>query len=171
MQSGGAHQQNSANHGMPGYIPDADESNEWLASNNSYENLYEFQEGFITDGSINMLIWNAIASVFNYSRSRNAIQRCQPLPQLWKMPFDTIKAASSGGGEVISSGSAKQSWESRCTAFVRDNSSLDEKTAYAVFDMQIRVPIAENRHPRIYCLNCINRPIILQNHLSFSTIF
>jgi len=56
MQSGGAHQQNSANHGMPGYIPDADESNEWLASNNSYENLYEFQEGFITDGSINMLI-------------------------------------------------------------------------------------------------------------------
>ena len=56
MQSGGAHQQNSANHGMPGYNPDADESNEWLASNNSYENLYEFQEGFVTDGSINMLI-------------------------------------------------------------------------------------------------------------------
>jgi flagellar hook-length control protein FliK len=56
MQSGGAHQQNSGNHWMPGYNPDADESNEWLASNNSYENLYEFQEGFITDGSINMLI-------------------------------------------------------------------------------------------------------------------
>ena len=56
LQSGGAQQQNSANHGMPGYNPDVDESNEWLASNNSYENLYEFQEGFITDGSINMLI-------------------------------------------------------------------------------------------------------------------
>jgi len=56
LQSGGTHQQNSANHGMPGYNPDADESNEWLASNNSYENPYEFQEGFITDGSINMLI-------------------------------------------------------------------------------------------------------------------
>jgi hypothetical protein len=56
MQSGGAHQQNSANHWMPGYNPDADESNEWLASYNSYENLYEFQEGFIADGSINMLI-------------------------------------------------------------------------------------------------------------------
>ncbi len=56
LQSGGAQQQNSANHWMPGYNPDADESNEWLASNNSYENPYEFQEGFITDGSINMLI-------------------------------------------------------------------------------------------------------------------
>jgi flagellar hook-length control protein FliK len=56
LQSGGTQQQNSANHGMPGYNPDADESNEWLASNNSYENLYEFQEGFIADGSINMLI-------------------------------------------------------------------------------------------------------------------
>jgi flagellar hook-length control protein FliK len=56
MQSGGTHQQNSANHWIPGYNPDIDESNEWLASNNNYENLYEFQEGFITDGSINMLI-------------------------------------------------------------------------------------------------------------------
>ncbi len=53
MQSGGAHQHNS---GTPGNNPDADESNEWLASNNSYENLYELQEGLITDGSINMLI-------------------------------------------------------------------------------------------------------------------
>ena len=56
MQSGGAHQHNSANPGTPGNSPDANESNEWLASNNGYENLYELQEGLITDGSINMLI-------------------------------------------------------------------------------------------------------------------
>jgi len=55
-QSSGTHQQNSANPGTPGNNPDADESNEWLASNNSYENLYELQEGFITDSSINLLI-------------------------------------------------------------------------------------------------------------------
>jgi len=56
MQSGGAHQHNSANPGSPGNNPDADGSNEWFASNNSYENLYELQDGLITDGSINMLI-------------------------------------------------------------------------------------------------------------------
>jgi len=56
MQSGGAHQHNSANPGTPGNNSDADESNEWFASNNSYENLYELQDGLITDGSINMLI-------------------------------------------------------------------------------------------------------------------
>ncbi|MGB2866469.1 MAG: flagellar hook-length control protein FliK, partial [Sedimentisphaerales bacterium] len=56
LQSGGAQQQNSANPGTPGNNPDSDESNDWLASNNSYENLYELQEGFITDGSIDMLI-------------------------------------------------------------------------------------------------------------------
>ncbi|TFG44652.1 MAG: flagellar hook-length control protein FliK, partial [Candidatus Brocadiia bacterium] len=56
MQSGGAHQHNSANPGTPGNNPDADESNEWLTNNNGYENLYELQEGLITDGSINMLI-------------------------------------------------------------------------------------------------------------------
>jgi len=56
MQSGGAHQHNSANPGTPGNNPDADGNNEWLASNNSYENLYELQDGLITDGSINMLI-------------------------------------------------------------------------------------------------------------------
>ena len=56
LQSGGTHQQNSANSGTPGNNPDADESNEWLASNNSYDNLSELQEAFITDGSIDMLI-------------------------------------------------------------------------------------------------------------------
>jgi hypothetical protein len=56
MQSGGAHQHNSANPGTPGNNPDANESNEWLTNNNGYENLYELQEGLITDGSINMLI-------------------------------------------------------------------------------------------------------------------
>jgi len=56
MQSGGAQQQNSANPGMPGNNPDINESNEWLASNNSYENLSELQEVLITDGSIDMLV-------------------------------------------------------------------------------------------------------------------
>jgi len=56
MQSGGAHQHNSANPGTPGNNHDANESNEWLASNNSYQNLYELQEALITDSSINMLI-------------------------------------------------------------------------------------------------------------------
>jgi flagellar hook-length control protein FliK len=56
MQSGGAHQHNSANPGTQGNNHDANESNEWLASNNGYENLYELQEALITDSSINMLI-------------------------------------------------------------------------------------------------------------------
>jgi len=56
MQSGGAHQHNSANPGTPGNNPNANYSNEWLAGNNSYENLYELQEALITDSSINMLI-------------------------------------------------------------------------------------------------------------------
>ena len=56
MQSGGAHQHNSANPGTPGNNPNANNSNEWLAGNNSYENLYELQEALITDSSINMLI-------------------------------------------------------------------------------------------------------------------
>jgi flagellar hook-length control protein FliK len=56
MQSGGAHQQNSANHGTPGNDQNINESNEWLASNNRYENLSELQEVLITDGSIDMLV-------------------------------------------------------------------------------------------------------------------
>jgi flagellar hook-length control protein FliK len=56
MQSGGTHQHNSANPGTPGNNPNANNSNEWLAGNNSYENLYELQEGLITNSSINMLI-------------------------------------------------------------------------------------------------------------------
>ena len=56
MQSGGAHQHNSANPGTPGNNIDANESNEPLADNNSYQNLYELQEALVNDGSINMLI-------------------------------------------------------------------------------------------------------------------
>ena len=56
LQSGGAQQQYSANQGTPGNYPDADQSNEWRAGNNSYENLSELQDALITDGSINLLI-------------------------------------------------------------------------------------------------------------------
>ena len=55
-QSGGTHQQNSANPGTPENNQNINESNEWLASNNSYENLSELQEALITDGSIDMLV-------------------------------------------------------------------------------------------------------------------
>ncbi len=56
LQSGGAQQQNSANPGTPENDQNINESNEWLASNNSHENLSELQELLITDGSINMLV-------------------------------------------------------------------------------------------------------------------
>jgi len=56
LQSGGAQQQNSGNPGTPGNDPDADQSNEWWASNNGYENISELQDALITDGSINLLI-------------------------------------------------------------------------------------------------------------------
>jgi len=56
LQSGGAQQQNSGNPGTPGNDPNADQSNEWWASNNSYENLSELQDALITNGSINLLI-------------------------------------------------------------------------------------------------------------------
>ena len=56
LQSGGAQQQNSANPGTTENDQNINESNEWLASNNSYENLSELQELLITDGSIDMLV-------------------------------------------------------------------------------------------------------------------
>jgi len=56
MQSGGTQQQNSANPGTPENDQNISDSNEWLASNNSYENLSELQEALITDGSIDMLV-------------------------------------------------------------------------------------------------------------------
>jgi len=56
LQSGGTQQQYSANQGTPGNDPDADQSNEWWASNNGYENISELQGALITDGSINLLI-------------------------------------------------------------------------------------------------------------------
>ncbi|HCO96992.1 MAG TPA: hypothetical protein DIU00_24145 [Phycisphaerales bacterium] len=56
LQSGGAQQQYSANQGTPGNNPDENQSNEWWASNNGYENLSELQDALITDGSINLLI-------------------------------------------------------------------------------------------------------------------
>jgi len=56
LQSGGAHQQHSSNPGTPGNEQNTNQSNDWLAGNNSYENLAELQEALITDSSINMLI-------------------------------------------------------------------------------------------------------------------
>ena len=56
LQNGGTQQQNSANPGMPENDQNINESNEWLAGNNSYENLSELQEALITDGSIDMLV-------------------------------------------------------------------------------------------------------------------
>ena len=56
LQSGGPQQQYSGNPGTSGNDMDVHESNEWLAGNNSYENLSELQEALITEGSINMLI-------------------------------------------------------------------------------------------------------------------
>jgi flagellar hook-length control protein FliK len=56
LQSGGSQQQHSGNPGTSGNDMDVQQSNEWLASNNSYEGLSELQETLITDSSINMLI-------------------------------------------------------------------------------------------------------------------
>jgi flagellar hook-length control protein FliK len=56
LQSGGSHQQYSGNSGTSGNDLDIYESNEWLAGNNSYDNLSELQEALIADGSINLLI-------------------------------------------------------------------------------------------------------------------
>ena len=56
LQSDGTQQQYSANPGTAENDTDINESNEWLARNNSYENLSELQEALITDGSINLLI-------------------------------------------------------------------------------------------------------------------
>ena len=56
MLSDGTQQQNSTNPETPENDQNTNESNEWLASNNSYDNLSELQEALITDGSIDMLI-------------------------------------------------------------------------------------------------------------------
>jgi flagellar hook-length control protein FliK len=56
LQNGGAQQQYSSNQGPSGNDSALSQHNEWLSGNNSYENLSEFQETFITDGSINLLI-------------------------------------------------------------------------------------------------------------------
>jgi hypothetical protein len=55
LQSGGSHQQ-YGNSGTSGNDIDIYESNEWLAGNNSYDNLSELQEALITDSSINLLM-------------------------------------------------------------------------------------------------------------------
>ncbi|MHC4207871.1 MAG: flagellar hook-length control protein FliK, partial [Planctomycetota bacterium] len=56
LQSGGSQQQYSGNPGTSGNDMDVQDSNEWSAGNNSYENLSELQEALIADGSINLLI-------------------------------------------------------------------------------------------------------------------
>jgi flagellar hook-length control protein FliK len=56
LQYGSAQQQYSANPGTSGNDSAFGQSSEWLSSNNSYDNLSELQEAFITDGSINMLV-------------------------------------------------------------------------------------------------------------------
>jgi flagellar hook-length control protein FliK len=56
LQSGTAQQQYSGNPGTSGNNTDVYDSNEWLTSNNGYENLSELQGALITDGSINLLI-------------------------------------------------------------------------------------------------------------------
>jgi len=56
LQSGTAQQQYSGNPGTTSNDTGVRENNEWLSSNNSYENLSELQETLITDGSINLLI-------------------------------------------------------------------------------------------------------------------
>jgi flagellar hook-length control protein FliK len=56
LQNGGAQQQYSANQGPSGNDSPSSQSNEWLSSNNSYENLSELQETPIAGGSINLLV-------------------------------------------------------------------------------------------------------------------
>jgi flagellar hook-length control protein FliK len=56
LQSGGSQQQYSGNPGASGNDMDVQDSNEWLAGNNSYQNTCELQEMLIADGSIDMLV-------------------------------------------------------------------------------------------------------------------
>lgn len=56
LQSGGSQQQYSGNPGSSGNNMDVQDSNEWLASNNSYQNTSELQEMLIADNSIDMLV-------------------------------------------------------------------------------------------------------------------
>jgi len=56
LQNGGSQQQYSGNPGTSGNDMDVHQSNEWLTSNNSYEDLSELQGTLITDSSINLLI-------------------------------------------------------------------------------------------------------------------
>ena len=56
LQNGWTHQHDSTNSYMGVNNPDTNGINEWLISNNSYENISELQEALTTEGSINMLI-------------------------------------------------------------------------------------------------------------------
>lgn len=56
LQSGGSQQQYSNNPDSFGNDSALSQSNEWLTSNNSYEDLPEFQGALLTDDSINILI-------------------------------------------------------------------------------------------------------------------
>jgi len=56
LQNGWTQQQDSADTYMGRNNLNANEINEWLTNNNSYQNISELQEALTTDGSINMLI-------------------------------------------------------------------------------------------------------------------
>jgi len=56
LHNGGAQQQNSSHSGTPQNNQNYNQGYDWFAGNNSYHNLSEWQEAFVTDGSINMLI-------------------------------------------------------------------------------------------------------------------
>jgi len=56
LPNGGTPQQNSANPGTGRNDPDTDGIGEWSTDPNSYQNISAWQEAFITDGSINILM-------------------------------------------------------------------------------------------------------------------
>lgn len=56
LQNNGTQQQDSANPETRREDPNAGEISEWLANNNGYQSISEWQEMLVTDGSINMLV-------------------------------------------------------------------------------------------------------------------
>lgn len=56
LQNGGTQHHSSTNSGAHENDPDAREINEWLAGNNSYQNISELQEMLTAEGSINVLL-------------------------------------------------------------------------------------------------------------------
>jgi flagellar hook-length control protein FliK len=56
LQNGWTQQQDSANPGAGANSPNTGEINEWLSNDNSYQNISELEEAFVTNDSINMLM-------------------------------------------------------------------------------------------------------------------